>query len=165
MRLAVRSALGFALLATLTMACSGTPAGSAGASSSASRPSREVCSLLTAEDIQSVLGIAPGASKLEKVQCIWPAADGSNEFLVQLIVTETMVRSYDELARNYREELDTDPATAIHPIPGVGQFAVGFKEMAMVQIYTGSTMVQVSTFEHREQHALDLAKRAVARLK
>ena len=76
------------------------------------------------------------------VQCIWPAADGSDDFLVQLIVAGTTVGSYDELARQYREEPDTDPATAIHRIEGTGELAVGSNEMAMVQIFSGSTMVR-----------------------
>lgn len=150
---------------TIAPACGGTASDSSGTSASRSRPSgRETCRLLTADDIRDVMRVAPGESRFENSQCIWPSADGANEFLVQMIVTGTTVGSYDQLARQYRDELDTDPATALHQIEGAGDFAVGFNEMPMVQIFTGSTMVQVSTFKHQETHALELAKRVVGRL-
>ena len=150
---------------TIAMACGGTPSDSSRASARGSpAPDRDMCRLLTADDIRSVMGVAPGESRFESSQCIWSSKDGATEFLVQMVVTGATVRSYDELARKYRDELDTDPATAIHPIEGVGDFAVGFNEMPMVQIYTGTTMVQVSTFGHQEKHALDLAKRVLPRL-
>ena len=165
MKLTVSSALVIASFSALSAACGGTPpdSGASSATRSASA-AQETCSLLTDEDIRSVMGVAPGPSRFESIQCIWPSADGSNEFLVQLIATPTRVGSYDELAKQYREELNTDPASAIHPIDGVGQFAVGFNDTPMVQIYRRSTMVQVATFGHQEKHALELAIRAVARL-
>lgn len=160
----VTSSLILASCVTIAVACGTTPSDSSGAAGNSPAPGRDTCRLLTAEDIRTVMGVAPGESRFESSQCIWPSADGANEFLVQMIVTGTTVRTYDDLARKYREELNTDPATAIHPIPGAGDFAVGFNDMPMVQVYTGSTMVQVSTFGHQEQQALELAKRVVGRL-
>jgi hypothetical protein len=62
--------------------------------------------------------------------------------------------------------MDADPAKDVHRIDGgPGLFTIGFNDMAMVQIYSGSSMVQVSTFDHEERHALELARRVVARLK
>lgn len=129
-------------------------------------PQRDTCALLTADDIQSVIGTAAGPPRMEQgIQCSWPAADGSNQSMVGLIVTGTTYASYDEYAQAYREQMDADPADAVHRIEGgPGQFTVGYNGTAMVQIYSGSSMVQVSTFDHDEKHALELARRVVARL-
>jgi hypothetical protein len=37
--------------------------------------------------------------------------------------------------------------------------------MPMVQIYSGSSMVPVATFGNKETHALELAKKVLARIK
>lgn len=124
----------------------------------------DVCRLLTADEIRAVMGKDPGEPRFESNQCVWPAADGADDHLVQLMVTRTIARSYDDVARQYKE-MDMDPAKAIHPIPDAGDFAVGLEGTPIVQVFVGSTMVQVSTFRHTEQQALDLAKRAAARVK
>ena len=132
-----------------------TPAGGSAAP-------KDVCSLLTAEDINAVTGIAPGASRFESNQCIWPRKDRPEDMLVQLMVAPASYRSYDDLAKAYREQMDgADPATAMEPLDGVGvgRFAVGYKEMPLVQIYTDKAMVQVATFGNPREHALELAKR------
>lgn len=165
MKFEVASALGIACVAALTAACGGSSSTSGGTSDTSSpMAGRETCALLSADDIRGVMGIAPGQPKADDNGCTWPSADGSNEFLVQLTVAPTVIRSYDELAKQYREELETDPAAALHRIDGVGQFAIGFNELPIVQIFGDSGFVQVYTVKHEERHALDLAKRAFARL-
>jgi hypothetical protein len=146
-------------------ACGGTPPDPSSSPPPASgSPRQPTCSLLTDDDIRSVMSVAPGPSRFENNQCIWPSADGSNDFLVQLTVSAVKVGSYDELAKLYREEMNTDPVNVIHRIDNVGQFAIGFNDTPMVQVYQHSTMVAVATFGHPEKHALELAQRALARL-
>lgn len=166
MRLAGIRLLAAILSAFVALACGRSSSESTtGSRSGTERDPQETCALLTAEDIQSVLGTTPGAPRFEKPQCIWASADGSQDHLVQLIVTSAYYRSYDDIAKAYRETMDgADPAKAMHPIEGAGLFAVGYSEMPMVQIYTGSSMVQVATFGNEELHALELAKKVVGRL-
>jgi hypothetical protein len=104
------------------------------------------------------MGKAPGPPKPDANGCSWPAADGSNEFLVQLVVAGTTIRSYDD----YRKE--SDGAADVHRIEAPGEFAIAFNDMPMVQIFSGGSFVQVSTFRNEEKHAVELAKRAHARL-
>jgi hypothetical protein len=159
------------VLACLALACGraaeDAPAETASASGSGSpQGQRDTCALLTPDDIQSVMGATPGPPRIEQgIQCSWPSADGSNQSMVGLIVTGNTYSAYDEYAEAYRQQMDADPADAVHRIEGgPGQFTVGYNDMAMVQIYSGSSMVQVSTFDHDEKHALALARRVVARL-
>jgi hypothetical protein len=84
---------------------------------------------------------------------------------VSLIVTGTNLRSYDEYAETFRKEMNADPATSVHRIDGPCLFAIGFNDMPMVQIYSGSSMVPVATFGNKETHALELAKKVLARIK
>jgi hypothetical protein len=159
-----RLALSFVCLVSI-VACGQARSDPGERAGAASHPAGDdVCSLLTADDIRSVTGVAPGEPRFESPQCIWSSADGSNEFLVQLLTSRSLLRSYDDLVRQYKEQMQTDAATVVHPIEGAGDFAVGFTEMPMVQIYSGSTLVQVATFSHQESHALELARRALARL-
>lgn len=125
---------------------------------------KETCALLTADEIQTVMGTAPAEPRFEGNQCAWASQDGSEQFLVQMIVTPSPYKSFDEVAETYREQMDADPAEAIEPIEGVGLFAIGLKGMAMVQIFTGTHMVQVATSGKEQDRALELAKKAVARL-
>jgi hypothetical protein len=163
MRHAVRW-LTVTVVAAAALACSGTSEQSPReeATQGASADPKAACSLLTAEDINAVMGIAPGEPRFESNQCIWPRGDRPEELLVQLMVAPPSYRSYDDLARAYREQMDgADPAQAMEPLDGigVGRFAVGFREMPMVQIYTDKALVQVSTFGNKREHALELAKR------
>jgi hypothetical protein len=158
------------LLMPVLVACGRTPTDSAAGSSEPSRSGAargsDTCTLLTADDIQSVMSKAPGPPRFAQgIQCDWPAADGSTESLVGLIVTGTTFRSYDDYAEAYRRQMNADPAESVRRIDGgPGLFTIGFKDMPMVQIYSGSSMVQVSTFGHEEKHALELARKVVARL-
>ena len=146
------------------LACGGTPEQSPReeAARGASADPSAICSLLTADHIEDVMGTAPGEPRFESSQCVWPRADRPEELLVQVLVSPPSYGSYDELAKAYREGMDgADPAQAMEPLEGVGvgRFAVGFREMPMVQIYTDRAMVQVSTFGNQREHALELAKR------
>jgi hypothetical protein len=171
MKAALTRIVGGVLFAALAFGCGQTPAdaparneasGGAGAKPSGAT---DTCSLLTATDIQSVMGTAAGTPVGEGHKCDWPSADESKQSLVSLIVTGTNLRSYDEYAETFRKEMNADPATSIHRIDGPGLFAIGFNDMPMVQIYSGSSMVQVATFGNKETHALELAKKVVARIK
>src|SRR3990172_9827541 len=73
---------------------SGAPQGESSAETAASEPkpaASGTCALLQAEEIQEVLGKAPGAPQTPEgtQDCIWPSADDPSSTLVRLTTSDS----------------------------------------------------------------------------
>ena len=102
--------------------------------------------------------------RFENHQGIWPSADGSNPFLVQLISTASPVRSYEDLAKQIESSgRRTRPRRVTQSMTSVVSPSASTKRR-WSRYFTGSTLVQVVTFGNKELQALELAKPALARV-
>jgi hypothetical protein len=122
------------------------------------------CALLTVGDIQSTLGKAANTGKRDGLQCTWAATDGSNPLLVQVMLTAVAFRTYEEFAANYMKTHKEDPATLAQRVDAPGGFALAMNGAPVIQVYTQSGMVQVATLESGYGQALELARKAAARM-
>lgn len=142
----------------------------------------KACELLTASEIESATGFAPGPPEdVSQVQgqlpmCQWPAADGSGRYAASILVTRAAYHGYDEFIETTRTQMadmgmEFDEADWQH-VPDVGDFGVWLSEEyagGMLQVYDGGLMVQVDpeTAEGKDELAAakELASEALARAK
>jgi hypothetical protein len=158
-----------ALLAAGLSACGGTEAPPAETTSTApaeTEPSG-TCRFLTAEEIQEVLGKAPGAprSPAGTEDCIWPPADDPSGTLVRVTYSESGFASYDGFVASYQAEFggEEPPREYYRPIEGVGDWAMYVADENALQAYKGGRMLQVGTNPPDEAQAVALAQKALAR--
>jgi hypothetical protein len=126
------------------------------------------CALLTAGEIQEVLGKAPGAPQpLEGTEvCTWPSAEDPSTTLLRLTFTDSGYPSYEAFVSSYQAEFggEEPPKQYFRPIEGVGDWAMYVADENALQVYKGSRMLQVGTVPPDEQQAIALAKKALPRL-
>ncbi len=126
------------------------------------------CALLTAEEIQEVLGRAPGAPQnpVGTEECIWSSADDPSSILVRLATSDSGYASYDGFVASYSAEFggEQPPTEYYRPIQGVGDWAMYVADENAIQVFKGGRMVQVAPNPPNEAQALALAQRAAARM-
>jgi hypothetical protein len=122
------------------------------------------CSLLTADDIRTVLATAAGSGKRDGVQCTWSAVDGSNPLLVQLQLSAVAFISYDRFAADYIKRHKENPAKLAQRLDSPGGFALAMNGAPVIQVYSRSGMVQVATLSNGHGQALALARKAASRM-
>jgi len=126
------------------------------------------CALLTAEEIQEVLGKATGAPQTPEgtEDCIWSSADDPSSTLVRLTTSDSGFASYDGFVASYQAEFggEQPPTEYYRPIEGVGDWAMYVADENALQAFKGGRMLQVGTNPPDEQQAIALAKKAVPRL-
>ena len=161
------------LLAGLT-SCGGSeapPAEPASAGTASSEPqaaAAATCALLSAEEIQEVLGKAPGAPRAPEgtKDCVWPPADDPSSTLVRVTTSDSGFASYDGFVASYQAEFggEQPPTEYYRPIDGVGDWAMYVADENAVQVFKGGRMLQVGTNPPDEQQAIALAQKAAPRL-
>lgn len=109
------------------------------------------CELLTAAEIQAATGIAPGPPQDETMydgqlpMCHWPSADGTQTHLVQILLSRSALRSYDEFLEQFREQLGPEVSTeGLGEVERIGDFGVWMDEMSMLQVHDDGRLVQVA---------------------
>ncbi|MGH7564026.1 MAG: hypothetical protein ACREK5_06350 [Gemmatimonadota bacterium] len=111
----------------------------------------KACELLTAAEIETATGLAPGAPEdISQVQgqlpmCNWPSADGSGRVVASILVTRGGFDNYEDFAETSREQLGADfNEEDWRHVPDVGDFGVWVGGgLGMLQVYEGERMVQV----------------------
>lgn len=105
----------------------------------------DACTLLTAEEIESATGYAPGegSDPVKSVSgaapiCAWPAKDGSVHQVAQVLVSWSASKTFDD----YRQLMAKEGVTKIRQVDGPGRFSVVLEEMNMVQAFGERFMVQ-----------------------
>ena len=164
------------LWATLLLAgwtsCGGSeaphePASAGTADSEPQAAASGTCALLNAEEIQEILGQAPGAPQNPEgtKDCIWPSADDPSSTLVQLTTSDSGYASYDSFVSSYQAEFggEQPPTDYYRPIEGVGDWAMYVADENALQVFKGGRMVQVATNPPDEAQALALAQKAIPR--
>jgi hypothetical protein len=158
-------------LAVIAAACGGsdgeTPAGVTETAARASRVTSlddlDACSLLTADEIRSATGHAPGDGAdpltLQNAapMCAWPSSDGSVRQVVQLLVTYAPDGTFEE----YRDRMKQEQ-TAITRIDGPGRYTISISEVNMFQAIGDRRMLQVMV---EPAAGIDPAAAAVALLR
>lgn len=154
----------------LSLACGG----SAPSNESSEPASREIevglnaCELLVADDIEEVLGAAPGmpqADTGDPQQCTWPKSESSDEPLVHLLVTDSSYDSYDEWVSRYTQEVGEEPGSTYRRVEGVGDWGLYIVPERALEVYRGEMMLEVRVpSEWGEEEARALAERALPRL-
>jgi hypothetical protein len=138
------------------------------ASSAETSPASGTCALLTAEEIQEVLGKAAGSPQapVGTEDCIWPDASDPATNLLRLTSSESGYSSYDSFVASYQAEFggEQPPAEYYRPIPGVGDWAMWVADENALQVFRGGRMLQVSTSPPDEAKSLALAQKALPRL-
>ena len=160
------------LLAGLTY-CGGSEAPqSEPASAGTSEPQAAAsgtCSLLTADEIQEVLGNAPGAPQSPEgtEDCLWPSADDPSSTLVRLTISDSGFASFDGFVASYQAEFggEEPPREYYRPIEGVGDWAMYVADENALQAFKGGRMLQVGTNPPDEAQAIALAQKAIPRLR
>jgi hypothetical protein len=161
------------LLAGLTY-CGGSEAPqseSAPAATGAAEPPVAVsgtCALLTAGEIQEVLGKAPGAaqSPAGTEDCLWPSAEDPSSTLVRVTFSDSGFASFDGFVASYQAEFggEEPPREYYRPIEGVGDWAMYVADENALQAFKGGRMLQVGTNPPDEAQAIALAQKAISRL-
>jgi hypothetical protein len=132
------------------------------------QPRTDLCPLLTSEDMEEVLGEAPGAPETSDEmlgQCSWPKADGSGTLAV-VRLEEAVLGSFDEFVTEYGVEFggENPPRDEYHPVEGVpGDWAMYVAEEQKVQAYHGEHVLEVSAPGADEEQVTALATRAMRR--
>jgi hypothetical protein len=125
------------------------------------------CALLTAEEIQEVLGKAPGASRAVEgtEDCIWSSADDPSSTLVRLTTSDSGFASYEGFVESYSAEFggEQPPTEYYRPIEGVGDWAMYVADENALQVFKEGRMLQVGTNPPDEAQALALAQKAIPR--
>ena len=148
-----------------------SPGSSEEASSQESLTELDACTLLTAGEIESATGYAPGAGSdpVKNVSaaapiCAWPSKDGSVHQVAQVLVTWSSARSFEE----YREMMAKEGVTGLRQVDGPGRFTVLLEDMNMVQAfgerYMVQTMVEVTEGKDRVTAGTTLATAALGRI-
>jgi hypothetical protein len=174
MKMEMKSAF---LLALLLASCGGSetsppraeesPPASGSAASSAAATSG-TCALLHAEEIQEVMGQAPGAPSAAPGtdDCVWPSASAPSGMLVRLTVSDSGYATYDAFVASYGAEFggEQPPREYYRPIEGVGDWAMFVADENAVQVFQGGKMVQVVTSPPDENQSVALARKVLPRL-
>jgi hypothetical protein len=113
----------------------------------------DVCALVTAEEIQEVLGEAPGAPEASSAGlggCRWPSAS-SSATLLEMSVAPTSLKSYDDFVADYGREFGGEnPSKEYYrPHEGVGDWALYRKDDGVLQVYVGDRMLQIVAPEEK----------------
>ncbi len=158
--------LSFWLAAALT-SC-GSAEAPQGESASEPPPASGTCALLTADEIEEVLGRAPGAPQAPEgtEDCLWPAADDPSTNLVRLVLSDSGFPSFDSFVVSYQAEFggEEPPRDYYRPIEGVGDWAMYVADENALQVFKGVRMLQLATNPPNEAQAISLAQKAVPRL-
>jgi len=130
----------------------------------------DACQLLTADEIRSATGHAPGdgANPLPNLSqrpamCAWPSADGKVQQVVQVLVTNAPSGTFDA----YRDLMAREQIT-ITQIDGPGRFTVEIEGGSMIQSLGDRFLVQVmvepAPGTDRRAASVRLAEAALGRL-
>ncbi len=156
----------FILALATSLGCGGSePSGGTDAPAPDPEPRADLCSLLTASDIEESLGKlagdpAPGDEGLG--QCAW-----GSEPAVRLTLETASLSSFDDFVVVFGEEFggEDPPREQFHPVDGVGgDWAMYVAEHDMVRAFRGGQVLEVSSVGAEEAQVVDLATRAMARL-
>lgn len=153
-------------------ACSGSADNTEEAASAASDVN--LCNLLTAEQVEEVLGQAPGEPRAEMSSsgapiCVWPAADESAGQLTAVRMAPRSAGTYEEYVEQARQATGGHfMAHEFEKLEGVGDFAVwaGGEESGVLQVFSGNHMIQIAAGSGNgrtaQENAMMLAERLVA---
>jgi hypothetical protein len=126
------------------------------------------CSLLTAAEIQEVLGRAPGApiTPPGAEDCVYPDASDSTLTILRVSLADSGYSSYDSFVATYQAEFggEEPPREYYRPVEGIGDWAMYVADENALQVFRGGKMLQVSPNPPDEGKALGLAHKAIARL-
>ncbi|HXV62599.1 MAG TPA: hypothetical protein VEK15_18005 [Vicinamibacteria bacterium] len=136
--------------------------------SEAPPPEVDVCSFLTAAEIEDVLGLAPGEPQRGSegiASCTWAAPDGSGS-LVQLVLRETTLGSYEDFVFEYGEEFggENPPRDRFRPLEGPGDWSMYVADDNAIRVFRGEEELRVisEAEEADEEILIDLAEKAAA---
>jgi hypothetical protein len=165
------------LLSCATMGLSvrcGAPAAQKETTSTAStqpesRPTADVCGLLTAAEIEKVLGSAPGESQPGTDglgECTWPSA-GASSPLLTLKLSSTDLDSYEAFVHSYQTEFGGEEPSAeyYHRVQDLGTWAMYVVDDGALRIYQGDRRLDVAPQPRDEEKAVALGRMAAGRLK
>ncbi len=126
------------------------------------------CALLTAAEIQEVVGKAPATPQapVGTEDCLWPSAEEPSSTLVRVALTDSGFTSFDGFVASYQAEFggEEPPREYYRPIEGVGDWAMYVADENALQAFKGGRMLQVGTNPPDEAQAIALAKKAIPRL-
>lgn len=173
MKTTISNTLVFALVSALliVVGCGGGDSSGTDVSSEApaEAPARvDVCSLLTSEDIEQVLGAAPGAPSPGdegRGECIWPEAAGT-AMMVGITLDDGTLDSFDEFVTDFGEEFggENPPPDEYHAVEGVpGDWAMYVAEEHTVRAFSGGDEVRIEVPGAEEAQVVELASRAMGR--
>ena len=155
--------IAFFLAFTTSLGCDGSEP--SGADAPDPQPRADLCSLLTASDIEESLGRrvgdpTPGNEGLG--QCAW-GPDAS----VLLTLETASLKSFDDFVVAFGEEFggEDPPRERFHPVDDVGgDWAMYVADRDMVRTFLGRQVLEVSSVGAEEAHIVVLANRAMSRL-
>lgn len=162
------------LLAAAVVSCGGSdappseapPAESAAAE--APPPDAVPCAVLNAQEIQEVLGKAPGTPQAPAgtEDCLWPDASDPATNLLRITVSDSGYASYDTFVASYQAEFggEQPPTEYFRPVEGIGDWAMYVADEHALQVFRGGRMLQVSMDPYDDAKALALAQKAIGRL-
>ncbi len=135
--------------------------------SSSSKASAEVdpCTLLTATEIESTMGVVPGEpERPESFSCQWP--NPGSQFPVAYIgVSTPNIGSWEEYRAQMIEEGFGNP-DADGALVDIGRFGFYMQDVSMIQVQTNSEiLVALNVRGATREQSVDLASKAVARLR
>lgn len=136
------------------------------------------CALLTAAEIETATGIAPGAPQDMSFEgsapmCNWPTADGSNPAFLTVVVGagsnadsfESAMVEWEESASRMGMDFERE---AYEKVDGVGDFGAWLGEAGMLQAQRGDVMITVSSDtaadRDKREASMQLANNALARI-
>ncbi|HSF17892.1 MAG TPA: hypothetical protein VLK65_20305 [Vicinamibacteria bacterium] len=161
----LRSVLIAGILAIISSCGGGAPRET---SSEAPHPGVDVCSFLTAAEIEEALGRAPGEPRPGSegiTSCTWAAPDGSGS-LVQLVLRNTTLSSYEDFVSEYGEEFggENPPRDRFRPLEGPGDWSLYVADDNAIRVFRGEEELTVisEAAEKDEEVLMDLAEKAVA---
>ena len=131
-------------------------------------PAVDLCGLLTAAEVEQVLGTRPGEPEPGEEalgQCTW-ASPGGEGPLVVLTLDKAVLHSFDDFVAAYGEEFggEDPPRDRFHPVEGLGDWAMYRADDHMVRTFRGDRVLEVSAPSAEEAQVVELAKLAMSRL-
>jgi len=123
------------------------------------------CILLTAAEIDSITGFAPGEPEPETFEdalmCLWPRADDIDVQLVNVVITAATADTYEQYLENSESLLGyrATPAQA-QLVAGPGRFAVWIPDgdAGTFQFFVTGHMIQVVAGAAGERTALETCR-------
>ena len=123
------------------------------------------CTLLTAAEIQSTMGVMPGeAERPESFSCQWPNP-GSPFPVAYIGVSTPNIGSWEEYRAKLLEEGFGNP-DADGALVDIGRFGFYMQDVSMIQVQTDSdVLITLNVRGATKEQIVELASKAVARVR